>query len=164
MESLIPFIIMLVIGALFNSGKKKAPEEQKRQQSKPFTSGKPEQDNPIKKLKEMSRDLYKEIQQEFEQEQEKPQQRPVEIPKQRVQQQVDVTKVEAPKREERVYTRSTEPSERQQEAVRRQARQAEKRQNKQSAVASNQLVPTTSDEIMKGIIFSEIIGPPKSKR
>lgn len=163
MESLIPFIIMLAIGALFNSGKKKAPQDQKRQQSKPFTSGQPEQDNPIKKLKEMSRDMYKEIQQEFEQEQQKVEQRPVTIPKATVQK-VDVAQGEAPKRKERVNTRSVGGSERQQESVRRQARQAQERKRQQSTGANTRLVPTTSDEIMKGIIFSEIIGPPKSKR
>lgn len=155
---------MLVIGALFNSGKKKAPQETKRQQSKPFTSGQPEQDTPIKKLKEMSRDLYKEIQQEFEQEQQKAEQHPAEVPKATVQK-VDVAKIETPKREERVNTRAAGTSERQQETVRRQEeRQAQRRQKLQTTAASSQLVPTTSDEIMKGIIFSEIIGPPKSKR
>lgn len=149
MEGLIPFVIMLILGALFNSGKKKVSEE-KKQPTKPFTAEKTEHDNPIKKLKEMSREIYKEIQQEFEVE-EKPASQPV---KKRREVAVEV-KVDEPIRQPRVKTRVAITEERQ--------RNENAAKQKQPTV-SKQLVPTTSDEIMKGIIFSEIIGPPKSKR
>lgn len=148
MEGLIPFVIMLILGALFNSGKKKVSEE-KKQPTKPFTAEKTEQDNPIKKLKEMSREIYKEIQQEFEVE-EKRSSQPV---KQRREVAVEV-KVDEPVREPRVKAR----------VAITEGRQRNEHTKKKQQASKKQLVPTTSDEIMKGIIFSEIIGPPKSKR
>lgn len=144
MEGLLPFIIMLILGALFNSGKKKKSDE-KQKPAKPFTTEQPKHDNPIKKLKEMSRDLYHEIQQEFEVEEEKPKHEPVRIPK-----------VERAIKEPNVKSRVALAEGRQQSAVRQSPIKKQ--------VPKKRLVPTSSDEIMQGIIFSEIIGPPKSKR
>lgn len=153
MENLLPFIIMLILGALFNSGKKKAPKDN-GQQTKPFTAGETEQDNPIKKLKEMSRDLYKEIQQEFEAEADPepvPTPRPV---RKRREIAVEVKDLE-PIPEPRVKSRV---------ALTESRQRNEKSTVKKRQTTQKQLVPTTSDDIMRGVIFSEIIGPPKSKR
>ncbi|AOV07890.1 hypothetical protein [Sporosarcina ureilytica] len=147
MESLIPFIIMLLLGSLF-SGKKKSSQDEKRP-SKPFTAEK--QDNPIKKLKEMSRDLYKEIQQEMEQENKKVEQRPVAVPRE------SFSKAES-RKETPIPLDGGRRRETRRDKVKRQSK------IKQSNVANRDFVPSSSDDIMKGIIFSEIIGPPKSRR
>lgn len=149
MESLIPFIIMLILGSLFK-GKGKKPSEDERQ-PKPSTAQRKEQDNPLKKLKEMSRDLYKEIQQELEQETKKTEQRPVVIPKTVVQKvEAKAEPIKPIEKKRRVETHRDE--------VKRQ------KVRKPSKVANASIVPKSSDDIMKGIIFSEIIGPPKSRR
>ncbi len=153
MEGLIPFIIMLILGSLFSSGKKKNSTETKKQ-AKPFTTEKQERDNPIKKLKEMSRDLYQEIQQEFEVEQEKTKPRPAVTPKEVVQ------KVETWQKE--ITVQPVTPVERKKSRGTVQPKEGTRQKKKQ--VKEKQLMPTSSDDIMKGIIFSEIIGPPKSKR
>ncbi|MDS9471026.1 hypothetical protein [Sporosarcina pasteurii] len=153
MESLIPFIIMLLLGSLF-SGKKKSSEEDRR--SKPFTPESKEQDNPIKKLKEMSKDIYKEIQQEMEQETKKVEHRPVAIPGE------SLRKVEEQRAEVQKQKTISSDSGRRREARRDKVKRQSK--NKQTNVENRDLVPSSSDDIMKGIIFSEIIGPPKSRR
>lgn len=142
---------MLLLGSLFNSSKKKQ-QPNERKEPKPFTAGQKEQDNPIKKLKEMSRDLYKEIQKEFETEQQQAKPQPQRtMPKKDV-----VKKVEVKKKEEGTPHVTLAEKRKTKEAVQRKV---PIKQKKKKA-----LVPTSSDDMMKGIIFSEIIGPPKSKR
>lgn len=148
---------MLILGSLFSSGKKKNTKE-KKQQSKPFTAEKQEQDNPIRKLKEMSRDLYQEIQQEFEVEQENTQPKP----KPTVTPQEVVQKVETRRKD--IPVQRAVPVERRRKRETIRLEESAKQKQPQTKVRNKQLVPNTSDDIMKGIIFSEIIGPPKSKR
>lgn len=158
MEGIIPFIIMLLLGSLF-SGKKKSTEEGKRQ--KPYNAEPKQQDTPIKKLKEMSRDLYKEIQQELEQESNQAERRltptptPIEsFPKVNVQQ----STVQSPERIDEQEGRQGRRTET------RRVRSQQQTKVKKSTVENSDLVPRNSDDIMKGIIFAEIIGPPKSRR
>ena len=61
MEQIIIFIILAILGSLF-SGKNKNKAPQKGQ-PKPFTA---EQNSPVKKLKEMSKEMFKEIQRELQ--------------------------------------------------------------------------------------------------
>lgn len=148
---------MLIVGSLFSSKKKKTEDGQ--EQAKPFTAQKEQQDGPVKKLKEMSRDMYKEIQKELEKETEKQRPDPQTIQRTLPQHEVKVTperiEVSIPLREKRVEpTRSSRSS-------RRENKQVATNQQK---VAGGSLMPKTPDDIMRGVIFSEIFGPPKSKR
>lgn len=146
---------MLLLGSLFNSSKKKQ-QSKERKEPKPFTAGQKEQDNPIKKLKEMSRDLYKEIQQEFEEEQQqtKPQ------PKRTVSPKDIVRQVEVKRKEE--VAQKVQPVEKRKPKEVVQSKVVTKQ--KQKPMKKKPLIPTSSDDMMRGMIFSEIIGPPKSKR
>ena len=150
MESLIPLIIMLIVGSLFSNKRKKPEDEQKP--AKPFTTQSEQADGPVKRLKEM----YQEIQQELgeEKEQPRPSPRPVVQPYE-----VKVTpervEVSTPRRSQRTDSSRTRQSTR---IVQQQVKT-----QKQVRTQKN-LLPKTQDDIMKGVIFSEIFGPPKSKR
>lgn len=153
MESLIPLIIMLIVGSLFN-GKKKTPADG-QEKAKPFTPKGDRQEGPVKTLKDMSRDMYKELQRELEKEVEK--QHPT--PRQPIQQQVKVmpesVDVSVSKRERR-----TEPA----RVNRISSKEVKQVEMKKSKSSTQHLIPKSSEDMMKGVIFSEIFGPPKSKR
>lgn len=154
MESLIPFIIMLLVGSLFSSKKKNASEEPKK--AKPFTTANDRHDGPVKKLKEMSKDIYKEIQKELEESNDQPHTMPERtIPKPEVKVRPERIEVSIPRVE------TTKPS-RVSRSSRHEQKEVVKKQRK--IVPQTNIMPKTPDDIMKGVIFSEILGPPKSKR
>ncbi len=150
MESLIPLIIMLLVGSLFSSKRKKPEDEQK--QAKPFTTQSEQADGPVKRLKEM----YQEIQQELaeDKEQPSPTQRSVEQPYE-----VKVTservEVSAPRR---AHREDASRSRRSKRTVTQEVK------SKTHRASQKDLLPKSPDDIMKGVIFSEIFGPPVSKR
>ena len=153
MEGLIPFIIMLIVGSLFSSKKKKTADEQ--EQAKPFTAQKERQDGPVKKLKEMYEEIQKELEKGNETQRPAPQMTQRTMAKPEVKVTPERVEVAVPLREQR-----TEPSMRSQSS-RHETKQVVKKQNKTPRVG---LMPKSQDDIMKGVIFSEIFGPPKSKR
>lgn len=164
MEGLLPVIIMIIIGAIFNSGKKKTGDQPQKRPVKPVLPKQPprkpnvqmterekmhpmetkQHENPMDKLKELSREFYKEIQQEFEEVPVK-EERPV-----FVERKIDQLPKRAIKKEEQPTV--VEPV-----VQHRQKR-------KQTASNKPNVIPKTQNDMMQGIIFAEIIGPPKSKR
>ena len=180
MESIITFIVILLIGSLFGGKNKSKQAEQK--QTKPFTAQDNQPQTPFKKLKEMSQEMYKELQQEMQQE---PEQERRQQPVQRAEvlrtevQRTEVQRTEVVIPRESAGGRSVEEvkrASRRATATRktrdrlvsgsRKTRQQTKNQVALKKASNNtvELLPKTEEDIMKGIIFSEIFGPPKSKR
>lgn len=153
MEGIILLLISLVVGSfLKGKDKKEAPKNR----PKPFTAQPQEgHQNPVGKLKEM----YKEIQEELQSEAEKQRQ----ADRQMVEPEPSVSSNRAEM--VAVTTRNQRP-EKQARPDRHTVRQRQKeqRQQQQSPRAQENLMPKTEEDIMKGVIFSEIFGPPKSRR
>ena len=143
---------MLIVGALF-SGKKKKPSQQ--EEAKPFTAQQESPDGPVKKLKEMYQEIQKEMQQQTQQ-QEPPRQISVPAPRVVVEPTPKPLEVSvSSKRESRARTSNR------QSTRGKSTRVVEKQQGK---IQVESILPKTKDDLIKGIIFSEIYGPPKSKR
>lgn len=153
MESLIPFIIMLLVGSFLSSKKKKPTDEQ--EQAKPFTAQNERQDGPVKKLKEMYEEIQKELEKGNETQRPAPQKTQRTMTKPEVKITPERVEVAVPLREQR-----TDPT-RQSRSSRYETKQVVNKQNKTPRAG---LMPKSQDDIMKGVIFSEIFGPPKSKR
>lgn len=147
---------MLVLGSIFGKGKQK-PADKKGPPSKPFVATK---DDPMKRLKEMSQDMYRELQKEF-------QQTPAEPPSRQTipQAPVAVTKASEPP----VRRSESRPSARERESLptheaptgRLSLHGGQKGPYREPVT---NIVPKTEADIVKGIIFSEILGPPKAKQ
>lgn len=166
MESIITFIVILLIGSLFGGKKKKKEAEQaeRRQvQQEPVQQTQQTQEpSPFKKFKDMSQEMYRELQEEMQQEAE-PQRKQPTIQRTEVVVPREPIKASAPIQEVRRSTRKTR--EKVMSSDRRNRHQARKGKEKQITVNKNVgLLPKTEEDIMKGIIFSEIFSPPKSKR
>ena len=155
MESLIPFIIMLLVGSFLSSKKKKPTDEQ--EQAKPFTAQNERQDGPVKKLKEMYEEIQKELEKGNETQRPAPQMTQRTMGKPEVKVTPERVEVAVPLREQRA-----EPSMRSQSS--RHVTVTNQVVQKQNKTPRAGLMPKSQDDIMKGVIFSEIFGPPKSKR
>ncbi|MEK4486513.1 hypothetical protein MHH81_13110 [Psychrobacillus sp. FSL H8-0484] len=151
MESLIIFAVIGIISALF--GKKK---QEQKPAPKPFTATpqrKPIADNPFKNLGDLAKEFKREQQAEMERKRpvlkEKPVAKPVVIAP---------NTVERPQRE----------VSRDQGVARTSGRLSVHQENKASLNSGKPIVhsilPNTKDELVRAIIFSEILAPPKSKR
>lgn len=174
MEQLIIPVIIAIVLSFFNKGKGKT-ENPTKNQSKPFTATGRVPDSPQSKLKELSKDLYRELQKEM-------QRTDAEPPSRQLQQQTTVPQrpvvvaaqpVVAPVVAEPV--RSTTPR----ATVERKERPTSSRDHERhsgrlsahgaqyqtaSTMEPHDLMPRNRQDLIKGIIFSEIFGPPKSKR
>lgn len=139
--------------------KNKNKNEQK--QAKPFTAQENRQPTPLKKLKEMSQEMYRELQQEMQQEPERQQQtvqRPQVVAPRELIVETHPVAVEVPSSSRKTRDKSTDG---------RKTRQQSNKSSSERLSVTNKtvdLLPKTEQDIMKGIIFSEIFGPPKSKR
>lgn len=180
MSSIVTFIVILLIGSLFGGKNKKKEAEQK--QTKPFTAQDNQPQTPFKKLKEMSQEMYKELQQEMQQEPEQQRrQQPVqraevlrsEVLRSEVQRsEIAIPRepaggrsVEEVKRATRRATATRKTRDRLVSGSRKTRQHTKNRMElKQASINTVDLLPKTEEDIMKGIIFSEIFGPPKSKR
>lgn len=154
MEQLIPLIIMLLIGSFFSSKKKKAPEKGK---SKPFTAQET-QSGTMGKLKEMYEELQREMQPEAR-EREIQQTRQMSAPSQPVVPIHEPIEVVKPKQQVK-RTGVSKPKERSP----RRATASNQSSKIQNPVSSKNIMPKNKDDLIKGVIFSEIFGPPISKR
>ena len=155
MDSIIPLIIMLIVGALLSGKKKKSSQQE---EAKPFTAQQGNPDGPVKKLKEMYQELQQEMQQETKQQQPPTQSRQMSEPAPRVQVEFTPKPVEtsvSSKREGRDRTRSRHST---------RGKSTRIVQTKQKKIQVESILPRTKDDLIKGVIFSEIYGPPKSKR
>lgn len=110
-------------------------------------------ESPFEKLKELSRDFYKEIEKEFN-DATNIDEKKAEMKKQLVEKAPIVTKqVEKP-----IVIEAKTVATRANQQTKQPARAT------QATRKRKDLIPSHSDDIMKGVIFAEIIGPPKSKR
>ena len=173
MEQLIIPVIIAIVLSFFNKGKGKT-ENPAKNQSKPFTATGRVPDSPQGKLKEMSKDLYRELQKEMQRTDVEPPSR--QLPRQTVPQRpvvVATQPVVAPVVAEPV--RSSTPR----ATVERKERPDSSRDRERhsgrlsahgaqyqtaSTMQPHDLMPKNRQDLIKGIIFSEIFGPPKSKR
>jgi hypothetical protein len=154
MESFIPLIIMMVLGAIM-SGKRKA-KSSGESEAKPFTAGQKQPGSPVRTFKEVSTEMYKEIQREFQQEPERqqaPQRTQLTPPTIQPKSEAEVSRRSGRERRETFRGRKS---------TRGHAKNTEEIVKKEIVLES--LVPKSKDDLIKGVIFSEIFGPPKSKR
>ncbi|WP_438311017.1 hypothetical protein [Sporosarcina sp. FA9] len=184
-EQLIPLIIILLASALFGKKKKKGSDPQ---QTNPSTK-QSQQSGPIRKIKEMSKEMYEEIQREIKedprttvnpraQEIRKTQENPRVQEVQRVQEKPRTQ--ERKRTSNRVPTRNpietsvkpfnvtipTEVSRKKtpKERPNRRKVATRKTSEKEQLLTTGSIVPKNKNDLIKGIIFSEIYGPPISKR
>ncbi|MBD7983116.1 hypothetical protein H9649_00875 [Sporosarcina sp. Sa2YVA2] len=169
MESLIIFAVIGIISMLF---KGKKPEEAQKQQRPGQPSAQPVKPDPMRKLKEMSQEMYKEIQREFQTEIEEPPSRQVpQAPQPRHEAaRPAVTRAETrmPAKPREKAPAAGRPS------VERSSTRESTHRGRLSAhgakhvwaepVEHHEMVPKNERDLIKGIIFSEILGPPKSKQ
>jgi len=152
MDSIIPLIIMLIVGALLSGKKKKSSQQE---EAKPFTAQQESPDGPVKKLKEMYQEIQQEMQQQTQQ-QEPPRQMSVPAPRVVVELPPKPIEVAAPsKRGSKVRSRTRQST---------RGKSTKVVEKQKSKIQVESILPKTKDDLIKGIIFSEIYGPPKSKR
>lgn len=169
MEGIVLLIISLIVGSFLNGSKSK--KEPPKTGAKPFTAtGKVEQptrqtEDPLKKLKELSKEMYREIQKELQTEDEEPPSRklPAGQPKKApiAAQATTAPKMDVPEVIHVSPTSRRKPSS-EQHSGRLSAHGGKLEPISRSA--SIDLMPKNEEDLLKGIIFSEILGPPKSKR
>ena len=145
---------MLLIGAFLKGKKKKSPEQG---EAKPFTA-----QGSLGKLKDMSKEMYQEIQKEIQQDPRTQERK--EIPRM---QRAPITRnpvvansapidIELPRKESRTNVSK--------ERTNRRAATSRDSAKKKQTVSKTNIIPENRDDVIKGIVFSEIFGPPISKR
>jgi hypothetical protein len=168
MEQIIIIIILAIVSSFFKKGKKNT-ENPAAGQPKPFTATGRIPDNPQSKLKEMSKNLYRELQQEMQREDEEPPSRQLQqtnVPRPVIVPQPVIVPVAAtpshsvPRATAERKERSDSPRER--HSGRLSAHGAQYQST--STMQTHELMPRNRQDLIKGIVFSEIFGPPKSKR
>lgn len=163
MEILI-FVVLGIISMLFRGKKPEdAPKTQKRQQTAQTDSP-----DPMRKLKEMTQEMYKEIQREFQTEvdeppsRQSPERKPapaVSLPSKAKEAESRVQVKEFPVHTDKKNDRT---SKREPHRGRLSAHQGTL--VSKEPVKHTEMIPTSEQDLIKGIIFSEILGPPKSKQ
>lgn len=166
METLIIAIAMGLISMFFRgkkpdeSQKKTQPKRPQPQQQSQWPSAQPETQDPLRRLKEISQEMYKEIQREFQTEVDEPPSRqtePAVSPKKVVvQEKPKETRTPTQRKEREIKFPSTP------HRGRLATHQGEPVWEKPAE--QHHLIPKTEQDLIKGIIFSEILGPPKSKQ
>ncbi len=167
MEQIIILIVIGLLSTLFGKKGKDGPEDgkpQRRQEprsapTEPRKSLPAEQTDPFKRLKEITGDIYREIQQEQQKPAGEPTAAKPEVILQAPPAKRPVRQTVERKTEEPARRSSREPSSR---GGRLSAHNAESAMPERKSHAALDI--TDEQDILKGIIFSEILGPPKSKR
>lgn len=156
MEQIIVLIIMLLLSSLFK-GKGKKEQAPQKGAPKPFTAS---SNDTMKKLKEMSQEMMREMQQEVKREKEPPSRQtpPIVSPEKPKMQRRQV-------KSEQQDVRKRQSENRQRESHRgRLSLHGGQIEQPAAVPTENNLLPKTEEDLLKGIVFSEILGPPKSKR
>lgn len=165
MEQIIVLIIMLALGSLFGKKKDQAEEQKPRKPAQPV---KPEQHTPerhIQKpnaepekkprtLKDFSKELFEDIQKEFKDLQE-------------MQPEPDKAKLKEPVTEVFYAEKKEQPKrrpEKRRSPVTERAEKMQQKYEKDVQLGQEDLIPKTPEQVMQGIVYAEILGPPKSKR
>ena len=180
MEQMIILVIMLALGSLFGKKKEKDQKEQQQQrQQQPkqppsqqwpaqptqreLKQREPVRTNaaPVEKprsLKDLSRNLFEDIQKEFKELQQEAQEIEKPIASQAPQSEVFYAEPKKPA--------PAVSAARQERQVSRGRLQAQKEDIMQvdDPIFQEDLIPRTPQQIMQGIVYAEILGPPKSKR
>ena len=139
MESIIIFIVISLVSMLFK--KKKQPEQapvRKAQQVKPFT------ENPFKDLKEFARDFMEE-------------------PKQQLERKTPIV-TKTPVVSEKVVREVSRDQGIPRSSGRLSIHQTNKLEKKEYKPTFTHILPSSQEELVRAIVFSEILAPPKSKR
>lgn len=156
MEQILILIAMFILSSLFKGkNKKEAPQ---KGQPKPFTAN---PNNPVKKMKEMSREMVKELQKELQNDVGEPPSRqtpPISTPRQTAIPELKPALAEQTDPRGRESRR--QPTERHRGRLSAHGGALEVR----TITEKNDFIPKTNEDFLKGIIFSEILAPPKSKR
>lgn len=176
MEQLIILIVIGLVSTLFNKKGKTDPEKNRPQDSNmperpvsrpaatpPQRTETAGQTDPFKRLKELTGEIYREIQEE----QQKPEQKPSPARPEVVLQAPRTERPARPADVKRPETRSErEPRRSSRESSARSGRLSAHNPESQATPmhTSSNLDISDEQDILKGIIFSEILGPPKSKR
>ena len=157
MESIIIFIILSLLASFF--GKKNEPEKKTSKPiNRPQQQG-PVNQNPFKNLGELAKEFQQQQQSQMEQ-RELQRDKPAPIPKQ-VPSKPSVKVQEIP---DRTISRTIDHSKPAEGKGRLSIHQDNTRLKTKEKPALKNVLPNTEDELLRGIIFSEILGPPKSKR
>ncbi|WP_153733217.1 hypothetical protein [Sporosarcina obsidiansis] len=178
MEQLIIFIIMLALGSLFGKKKEKPkPKKQPSQQQPTYTqtvqsdsskrdsSRTNEAPQKSRSLKELSKGLFEDIQKEFRDLQQEAQEA-----EQPMKSQGPQTEIFYPQPKETVTHRERPAKPSSAPRPERQSGRGRLHSDPQRVVQENErilqedLIPTSQQQVLQGIIYSEILGPPKAKR
>lgn len=163
MEILI-FVVLGIISMLFKGKKpEEAPKTQKRQ-----PTGQTGTPDPMRKLKEMTQEMYKEIQREFQTEIDEP-------PSRQSSERKPIPSISMPaqaKETERREVAKEFPAHTEKKKDRTPKREPHRGRLSvhqgslvmKEPVEHHEMIPTSDQDLIKGIIFSEILGPPKSKQ
>ncbi|WP_342537277.1 hypothetical protein [Sporosarcina sp. FSL K6-3508] len=178
MEQLIILVIMAALGSLFSKKKEKPEPKQKPSEQKPVHTqtvyeparkepqrANAEPTNKPRTLKDLSKGLFEDIQKEFKELQQETQQ--PEAPQKTQAPQTEIFYPE-PKVENKRPERAAKPvsvprSERQSGRGRLQTERQSVIQE-DHRILQEDLIPTTPQQVLQGIVYSEILGPPKAKR
>ncbi|MCM3637369.1 hypothetical protein M3152_06500 [Sporosarcina luteola] len=163
MEILI-FVVLGIISMLF---KGKKPEDATKTQRRQPTAqtGSPD---PMRKLKEMTQEMYKDIQREFQTEIDEPPSRQSleRKPPQVISLPSEVKEV---KRRDGAKTVPVHAEKHDRTSTREKTHRGRLSAHQDSVISresveNHEMIPTSEQDLIKGIIFSEILGPPKSKQ
>lgn len=170
MEQIIILIVIGLVSTLFGKKGKSDPENSRprelerptsRPADTPVQRNEPAgQTDPFKRLKELTGEIYREIQED----QAKPNREPAPAKAEVI---LQAPRTERTAAEQTSLKRSQkEPRRSNREPSSRSGRLSVHQQESQTAAvhASSNLDISDEQDILKGIIFSEILGPPKSKR
>ncbi|PID23811.1 hypothetical protein [Sporosarcina sp. P7] len=172
MEQLIILVIMLALGSLF--GKKKDQEKPGQKPKRPPSQQWPAQptqrqmnqretqrthatpEEKPRSLKELSRNLFEDIQKEFQDLQQE-----TKDPEQPVKTQAPQSEIFYAEPKKPAKSASASRPERQ---TGRGRLHGGKIMLEDEPILQEDLIPKTPQQIMQGIVYAEILGPPKSKR
>lgn len=161
MESLIIFVVITILGMLF---KGKQPEKNEKPAPRQ-PSSQPNRPDTMRKLKDLSQEMVKELQREFQTEVDEPPSRQTPPIRQET---PAASKPVIPKpvkseqllpKERPVFDRNVP---RESSRGRLSAHQGKHVWNEQ--FKQPDMIPKDEQDLIKGIIFSEILGPPKAKQ
>ncbi|SIT82372.1 hypothetical protein [Edaphobacillus lindanitolerans] len=167
MEPIILLIISLIVGSLMKGNdKKKAPGKPGPVQTKPVPKPARKPEQPAGGLRELTRQLYEDLQQEVKKEMKEFREDPREERKTETEQKKRTEKPQLPKTAEPQRKKGREPSQRR-SAVHADDLTADRPIDDPitlGEIGSSRLLPETRDDLVRGVIFSEILGPPKARR
>ncbi|WP_252502910.1 hypothetical protein [Sporosarcina sp. Marseille-Q4943] len=163
MEQIIILIVLGIISTLFKGKKPEQPKTQKRQ-----PTGQRNVSDPMRKLKDMTQEMYKEIQREFQTEIDEPPSRQtsertpapaVSLPSEVIEaKRLDSAKTIPDRAEKHDRASTREKTHRGRLSVHQESLLSKE------PVEHHEMIPKSEEDLIKGIIFSEILGPPKSKQ